>query len=312
MADVVISEFMDQTAVDALARDFEVLYDPSLVDNPERLGVALGDAAALIVRNRTRVDESLLHRAPRLRVVGRLGVGLDNIDLDACKRRSIHVRPATGANADAVAEYVVAAAFLLRRGVFAETSTIVAGAWPRTSLVGHEVTGATMGLIGFGDIARRVAWRSLALGMEVLAYDPYIDDEANTQELAVMVPLDDLLSRADVISVHVPLTESTTALIARDAFARMKGDAVLINTSRGGVVDERSLVDALRTREIAGAALDVFATEPVTEQSGAMFAGVPGLVLTPHIAGVTKESNARVSEMVALAVRDVLSGEAPA
>jgi len=311
MTDVVITEFMDMAAVDRLAEDFDVLYDPTLVDEPERLSTSIGGARALIVRNRTKVDAALLDQGRSLRVVGRLGTGLDNIDLEACEQRGVLVKPATGANANAVAEYVIASTLLLTRGVFMSSGDVASGLWPRTDLVGGEVAGSTMGLIGFGEIARRVARMASALGMRVIAHDPYVEESDVAWSEADRVTLDDVFERSDVISIHVPLTDTTRNMVGASEMAAMMPTAAIINTSRGGIVDEEALVQALHDGTIAGAAFDVFTTEPLSLERGRMFDGVPGLILTPHIAGVTQESNVRVSAMVANAVRDLLVGSGP-
>lgn len=307
--EIVISEFMDQAAVDGLAARFDVLYAPDLVDQPEALGEALADARALIVRNRTQVRQTLLDHAPQLEVVGRLGVGLDNIDLEACEQRGVRVYPATGANDVAVAEYVIAAAMLLARGAYAVTDQLVAGDWPRQACIGREVYGQVMGLIGCGGIARETARRARAMGMIVIAHDPYVaaDDEV-WADIGRIGTVEELLEAADIISLHVPLTEDTRNLIDADALSRIKPGALLINTARGGVVDETALIEAIRRGQVAGAALDVFADEPLSEESGSLFAGVPNLLLTPHIAGVTVQSNVRVSSMIADRVAQHLLG----
>ena len=309
MATIVISEFMADDSVDALAGLHTVVYDPDLVDDRPRLLQLVADADGLIVRNRTQVDAPLLDAAPQLQVVGRLGVGLDNIDLDACSARSVAVRPATGANADSVAEYVIAAALSLVRGVFLSTDAVVAGEWPRVELTGLEIQGRTMGLIGFGDIAQRVAARARALGMSVIAHDPFLPESDAAWSSARSETFEGVLTAADVVSLHVPLTDDTRGLLDRAALDTMPDTAVVVNTSRGGVVDEEALIESLRSGTIRGAALDVFTTEPVDAASGERFAGVPNLLLTPHIAGITEESHERVSSMVASAVADVLAEE---
>src|SRR5919199_4162719 len=169
MPDIVITEFMDETAVRDLARGRDVLYAPALVDRPDDLRAAVADAHALIVRNRTQVRGALLDAAPRLKVVGRLGVGLDNIDVDACAARGVAVCPATGANDVSVAEYVIAAALILLRGAYFASADVAAGAWPRDRLIGREVSGKRLGLVGFGSIARETAKLAAALGMNVAA-----------------------------------------------------------------------------------------------------------------------------------------------
>lgn len=299
MADIVISEFMSDLAVARLARRYDTLYDPALVDRPQDLAEAVRQARVLIVRNRTQLRGALLENAARLACVGRLGVGLDNIDVEACRARGIAVYPATGANDLSVAEYVITAALTLLRGAWFSTADVAAGRWPRQRLIGRELAGRTMGLIGYGAIAREVAWRAQALGMQVAAHDPHLLASDPAWRLARNVSLDGLLEIADVISLHVPLTDATRHMIGARQLASMKRSAILVNAARGGVVDEAALAEALRGGRIGGAALDVFETEPLTAEAGALFAGIPNLVLTPHIAGVTEESNERVSELVA-------------
>jgi (S)-sulfolactate dehydrogenase len=302
MADIVISEFMDD---DVVARAFsgrDVLYDPKLVDRPDDLLSALADARALVVRNRTQVRPALLERAPRLRVVGRLGVGLDNIDVDACRSRGIAVHPATGANDVSVAEYVIGAMLLLLRGTWSATPAVVAGKWPRMSCIGREAAGRQLGLVGFGAIARETAARARALGMSVAAYDPHLPEGHVAWSSARRSDLAGLLAGSDVLSLHVPLTAETRRMIDAPRIAAMKRGAILVNAARGGIVDEAALAAALRSGQLGGAALDVFETEPLTAGAAQVFVDVPNLVLTPHIAGVTEESNVRVSEVTAAAV----------
>ncbi len=309
MADVVISEFMDQSAVDGLAEEFDVLYDPGLVDRADDLAAAVADARALVVRNRTQVRGKLLEAAGALRVVGRLGVGLDNIDIEACEKSAVVVYPATGANDAAVAEYVIATAMMLLRDAYAAGTEVIAGAWPRQRCMGREIGGKVLGLIGFGGIARETAQRARALGMHVSAHDPFVAETDHAWKGVERTELSKLLMSADVVSLHLPLTDGTRGLLDAQMIARMKKGAVLINTARGGIVDEDAVVAALRTGHLAGAALDVFETEPVTSAAGARFDGVRNLVLTPHIAGVTQESNVRVSAVTAENVRKVLSNK---
>jgi (S)-sulfolactate dehydrogenase len=299
MADIVICEFMDEAAVARLTARFDTLYDPKLVDQPERLAEAVRPARALIVRNRTQVRGALLESAGSLKVVGRLGVGLDNIDMEACAARGIAVHPATGANNLAVAEYVIANAMLLLRKAYASSEAVAAGEWPRQKMMGRELAGKTLGLIGFGAIAQEVAWRAHDYGMSLVAYDPHLDAGHPAWQIARNVSLDGLMELADVISLHVPLTEATRHMIDARRLGLMKRDAILINAARGGVVDEAALADALRAGTLGGAALDVFETEPLTAADGAKFKGLSNIVLTPHIAGVTEESNVRVSDMIA-------------
>lgn len=297
---IVISEFIDDAAVRFLRARFDVRYEPALVDEPQQLHAAMESADALIVRNRTQVDAALLTHAPRLRVVGRLGVGLDNIDTVACAARGIEVIPATGANAVSVAEYVLTTAMVLLRGVYASTAEVAAGDWPRAQLSrGHEICGKTLGLVGFGSIGRLTARLAQGLGMRVVAYDPLLaaDDVAWREQAVARRSLEELLVEADVISLHVPLIAETRGLINASRIGSMKRGAIVINTSRGGIIDETALAAALRSGHLAGAALDVFEHEPLA--AGSAWVDCPNLILTPHIAGVTQESNVRVGALIA-------------
>lgn len=305
MPDIVITEFMDEAAVETLSAAHDTLYEPDLVDAPDRLALLLGEARALIVRNRTQVRGDLLTGAGALACVGRLGVGLDNIDMGACAARDITVYPATGANDASVAEYVITAALMLLRGAWLATDQVATGTWPRQSLIGREVGGKRLGLVGYGGIARQTAQRAVALGMEVIAHDPFLTTDDPAWRETVRVDLDTLFATSDVVSLHVPLTNGTRHLAGRARLAQMKHGAVLINAARGGVVDEAALAAALRDGALAGAALDVFEVEPLEAAGGSIFAGL-NVLLTPHIAGVTDESNVRVSSLIAARVMEHL------
>jgi (S)-sulfolactate dehydrogenase len=308
---IVISEFMDEAAVAALASRHATVYDASLVDSRDELAARLADADALIVRNRTQVDAGLLAAAPRLRVVGRLGVGLDNIDVSACKARGIAVIPATGANALAVAEYVIGVAMVLLRGAYFATTEVAAGKWPRAALSsGREIAGKTLGIVGFGGIGRLTARLGRALGMRVIGFDAQVGPghAAWGEEGVEPHAFDALLAQSDVVTLHVPLVPATRNLIDAKRIAAMKPGAILVNTARGGVVDESAVAAALVAGRLGGAALDVFEKEPLP--AGSPLAGCPNLILTPHIAGVTTESNERVSSMIAEKVIEALAARA--
>jgi (S)-sulfolactate dehydrogenase len=308
---IVISEFMDGAAVDALRVSFgaaNVICDAALVDKPEQLAKEASDCDALIVRNRTQVRGALLDACAKVSVVGRLGVGLDNIDVAACEAKQIKVIPATGANALAVAEYVIAAAMMLRRASYLSTSAVADGKWPRNALSnGRETAGSTLGLIGFGSIGQLTAQLAKAVGMTVIAYDPVIADSLPSwmDTGAIRVSLDDVVGDADVVSLHVPLVEGTKNLFDATRIAAMKRGAILINTARGGIVDDAAVAAALKSGHLGGAAIDVFEKEPLPASD--VFADCPNLVLTPHIAGVSAEANVRVSSMIADAVIRELS-----
>ena len=307
MADIVITEFMDAGAVESLRAGFDVHYDPDLHEDPAGTASRLGSARALIVRNRTRVDAGLLAAGPRLVAVGRLGIGLDNIDLAACAERGVSVHPATGANVVAVAEYVIAAALMMLRGAYRATGRVLAGEWPRNALIGREASGRTLGIVGFGAIGRAVAQRAKALGMEAAAFDPMLPaDDPAWRNLGVrrFDGLDALLGASDVVTLHVPLAATTRHLVGAREIAAMKRGACIVNTARGGVLDEAATAEALVSGQLGAAALDVFEDEPLP--AGSPLTGAPNLYLTPHVAGLTEEANTRVGELVASRIRSAL------
>ena len=305
---IVITEFMDEAAVDSLLQKFEVRYDPKLVDRRDELLGTLVEVEALVVRNRTQVNKELLSQAPKLRVVGRLGVGLDNIDTDACGLAKIDVIPATGANSLAVAEYVICTVMMLLRGAYLWSADVAAGKWPRGPLGnGRETAGKTLGIVGFGGIGRQVARMAQGLGMRVVATDAMLPKDAPAWKETNVEhrDLNALLGEADAVTLHVPFTPETRRLLDATRIATMKRGAVLVNTSRGGIVDESALAEALKSGALAGAALDVFENEPLA--AGSPLVNVPNLILTPHIAGVTLESNDRVSSLIAQKVAEALT-----
>lgn len=305
MSVIVITEFMDEAAVATLSARHATLYDPGLADRQDAIPALLGDARALIVRNRTQVTADLLAAGPALTCVGRLGVGLDNIDVAACEARGVAVYPATGANDACVAEYVITAALMLLRGAWLRSADVAAGHWPRQAMIGREIGGRVLGLVGYGGIARQTAARARALGMRIIAHDPYLPPGDPAWGETRRVALDEVFAQADVISLHTPLTPQTCHMVNAARLAAVRPGAVIINAARGGVVDEGALADALRAGGLAGAALDVFETEPLTAAAGARFDGL-NVLLTPHIAGVTEESNVRVSSLIAAKVLDRL------
>jgi (S)-sulfolactate dehydrogenase len=308
MTDIIITEFLEPGAVDILKQSFKVHWDAELWNKRGELEKLVRDLPGLIVRNRTPVDKALLDLAPRLKVVGRLGVGLDNIDVKACEARSIEVCSARGANATSVAEYAIAMAMiLLRRRAYLDTHRLVAGEWPREELGrGLELAGKRLGIIGLGSIGGTTARKARALDMRVTAFDPYLPDEHENWNVAQKVTFAELLATSDVITVHCPLNAETRGMIGAKELARVRRGAVLINSARGGIVDEAACAAALRTGPLAAAALDVFDYEPIRSEAGKLFAGIPNVVLTPHISGVTAEANHRVSLMTVESVAAVL------
>ena len=307
MMKIIITEFMDERAVEQFAATHDVIYDPKLVDKPEELLAAAADCHAIIVRNRTQVRGELLAALKQCKVVGRLGVGLDNIDVSGCEAAGMKVIPATGANALSVAEYVIGSTMLLLRGAYAATDDVIAGRWPRNALSnGRETAGKTLGIIGFGSIGQTTARLARGVGMHVIAYDPVMPATSPVfAELgAVSAALDFVSNTADVVTLHVPLVDSTRGLFDANRIAAMRPGAILINTSRGHIVDEQAVVESLKSGHLGGAALDVFDEEPM--KANPMYEGCPGLILTPHISGVTYEGNERVSFMIAEKVLEAL------
>ena len=296
---ILITEFMDEVAVNLLKKKYDVYYDSSLVEDPNSLIKKILKMKALIVRNKTLVTRELIENAPNLKCVGRLGVGLDNIDLNACKEQNIAVYPALGANSHSVAEYVICTSMLLLRKAYFKKNEMIAGNWPRQESSGSEVYGKTLGFIGFGDIARKTRDLAIGLGINTVAYDPYLDKDSNVWKDTKNLDLDNLLSISDIISLHIPLTKETKNLIDEKKLRLIKNSSVIINTSRGGIIDENSLAKLLKENKIGGAALDVFNKEPINKVNAKKFEGLDNLILTPHIGGVTKESNERVSKMIA-------------
>tara|TARA_B100000073_G_scaffold141324_1_gene116311 strand:+ start:729 stop:1649 length:921 start_codon:yes stop_codon:yes gene_type:complete len=296
---ILITEFMDEDAVNLLKNKYDVYYDISLAEDSNSLVKLINKMKALIVRNKTLVTRELIENAPNLTCVGRLGVGLDNIDLNACEEQNITVYPALGANSHSVAEYVICASMLLLRKAYFKKNEMIAGNWPRQESSGSEVYGKTLGLIGFGDIAQKTRDLALGLGIKTVAYDPYLDKDSNVWKETKNLPLENLLSISDIISLHIPLSKETKNLIDEKKLRLIKNSSVIINTSRGGIIDENSLAKLLKENKIGGAALDVFNKEPINKENAKKFEGLDNLILTPHIGGVTKESNERVSKMIA-------------
>jgi D-3-phosphoglycerate dehydrogenase len=270
-----------------------------------RFGAELETASGLIVRSATRVDASMLERAPELRVVGRAGVGVDNIDVAAASERGVAVMNAPGGNTVSAAELTMALLLAVARRVAEADRSMRDGKWERASLQGVELRGRTLGVIGAGRIGGAVAERCRAFGMKVIVHDPYLPIDRVEDLRSPVVELHELLELADVVTLHVPLTEETRGLIGDSAFDTMKKGAFVINASRGGVVDEAALARALSEGRIAGAGLDVYETEPLLVDSPLLTA--PNLVLTPHLGASTKEAQVQVAMEVAASLRAALA-----
>ena len=307
---IVVSEFLAAPGPEMLAASGQqVMADPALWRDRGRLLQALRESTALVVRNQTRVDAALLEVAPALRVIGRLGVGLDNIDLAAARARQITVTAARNANAISVAEYVLGALVHLARNFAGAHASVVAGRWEREAFTGDELWGKTLGLIGVGEIGRRVARRARAFGMTVVGYDPLLGpyDYPLAEEGIELLSFDEVLARAQAMSIHVPLIAATRHLFNERTLGLLRPEVVLINTSRGGVIDEAALARALDAGRLRAAVLDVREVEPPPDDDPLRLH--PGVLLTPHVAGLTNESQERTSRLVVADVLRVLAGE---
>jgi D-3-phosphoglycerate dehydrogenase len=278
------------------------------VDGPDRekLLAAVPEADALLVRSATTVDAEVLAAAPKLKIVARAGVGLDNVDVDAATARGVLVVNAPTSNIHSAAEHALALLLAAARQIPAADATLRERTWKRSSFSGTEVYGKTVGVVGLGRIGQLVAARLAAFGTHVVAYDPYLPPARAAQLGIEMLPLDELLSRADFISVHLPKTPETAGLFGKEALAKTKPGVVIVNAARGGLIDEQALADAITSGHVRAAGLDVFATEPCTDSP--LFE-LPQVVVTPHLGASTEEAQDRAGTDVAASVRLALAGE---
>ena len=295
---ILITEFINKNSLDDLNNNFEIKFDEKLWEKEEELLEIVKDYDGLIVRNKTQINKDILSNAKNLKFIGRLGVGLDNIDTEFCKTKNIHVQPATGMNADSVAEYVISSSMSLIKKIPMFHNGTVKGDWPRTIIKSAEINGKCIGIVGFGTIGRKVADYSLKNGLNVLAYDPYIKKLDDNEKNYKLSSLEDVFKNADIISLHLPLTEETKNLINKSSFSKMQRQPIIINTSRGSVVNENDLIDAYDQNLISGFALDVFENEPIKKDLYERITSEMNCILTPHISGVTTESNIRVSNFI--------------
>lgn len=301
---MVIAEMLATSCAEYLRDTCEVVEAAG--EPRSRLLELLSDAEGLVVRSGTRVDRELMDAAPQLRVVGRAGVGVDNIDLDEATRRGILVANAPLANSVSAAEHAFGLMLAQARNIAQADATIRAGRWDRAAFRGVELHGKVLGLVGLGRIGALVAQRALAFGMSVLAYDPYITADQARQAGGELRDLDSLLADSDFISLHLPRTPETENLLDAVAFSKVKPGVRIVNASRGGIIDEEALAAAIRSGRVAGAALDVFATEPLV---GGPLVELPQVVLTPHLGASTAEAQDKAGLHVAEAVVAGLMGE---
>src|SRR5579884_779079 len=277
----------------------------TIVSNPKEYAQHLGEADALLVRSAVQVDQAVLAKAPKLRVVGRAGVGVDNVDLDAATEAGVLVMNTPGGNAISVAEHTLALMLAMARHISQADTTTRAGKWEKKKLMGNELRGKTLGIIGLGSIGREVVKRARAFEMHIVAHDPYVTPKL-AQDLGVdLMDLPLLYGASDYITLHVAATPETTGMLSHDAFAQMKTGVRIVNCARGELVDETALAAALASGKVAGAAIDVFATEP--PPAGYPLFCAPGILATPHIGGSTEEAQEIVGVRIAEQVLEYLN-----
>ena len=308
MRDILVTENVAGEEMDALKRSFDVAWEPELWRTPEKILHAIAEFRAIIVRNQTPVTGELIAAARRLLVIGRAGVGVDNVDVEAATEAGVVVAFTPDQNSISVAELTIGLMLSLARMIPTADRSTRSGKWERQKFMGSELFNKTLGIVGLGRIGLLTAMRARTFRMEILAYDEFLtaDSPSVRESGAKLVTLDDLLARADVVSVHVPKTQRTTGLFDYAKFRRMKPSATFINTSRGETVVEADLVRALREKNIAGAALDVRASEP---PSVSALNEMDNVILTPHIAAFTHEGQKRVVGSICRDVAAVLRGE---
>ena len=301
---VLIADKLAESTVAALGEAVEVRW----VDGPGRpkLLEAVKDADALLVRSATTVDAEVIAAAPKLKIIARAGVGLDNVDVEAATAAGVLVVNAPTSNIHSAAEHALALMLSAARQIPAADATLREKTWKRSAFNGTEIFGKTVGVVGLGRIGQLVAQRLAAFGTHVIAYDPYVPPARAAQLGIELLPLDDVLARADFISVHLPKTKETAGLLGKDALAKTKPGVIIVNAARGGLIDEQALADAITSGHVRAAGLDVFATEPCTDSP--LF-DLPEVVVTPHLGASTSEAQDRAGTDVAESVKLALAGE---
>jgi D-3-phosphoglycerate dehydrogenase / 2-oxoglutarate reductase len=298
---VVIAEKISASAVDVLKEPNWTVITADQLDG--KLATQLESADALIVRSAVQVDGPLLEHAGKLRVIGRAGVGVDNIDLDAATRKGIAVMNTPGANAIAVAEHTLGLMLAMARHLTRADALMHAGKWEKKSLQGTELRGKTLGIVGLGRIGMEVARRAISFGMKIVAHDPFVSPGVAKEQSIRMVPLEEVYAAADYLTLHVGITPQTTGMINAESLKQMKRGVRLVNCARGELIDEAALAEALKAGNVAGAALDVFSDEPLKNSP---LTAMDNVILTPHIGGATHEAQEAVGYQIACQVKEYL------
>ncbi len=301
---VLVSDKLSETAVQIFRdRGIDVTFEPGLGKDKERLLEVIGDYDGLAIRSATKVSDKVLAAAPNLKVIGRAGIGVDNVDIPAASKKGVIVMNTPFGNSITTAEHAIAMMFAVARQIPEASTSTHAGKWEKSRFMGVELTAKTLGVIGAGNIGSIVIARALGLKMKVIAYDPFLTEE-RADDLGVRkVELDELLGAADFITMHVPLTDKTKNILSAEAIAKLKPGVRIVNCARGGLVDEAALAEALKEGRVAGAAFDVFAVEPATESP--LF-GLDNVVVTPHLGAATTEAQENVALQVAEQMSDYL------
>ncbi|OAN69692.1 phosphoglycerate dehydrogenase [Seohaeicola saemankumensis] len=301
---VLISDELSDAAVQIFRdRGIDVDFQPKLGKDKDKLLEIIGNYDGLAIRSATKVTEKVLEAATNLKVVGRAGIGVDNVDKEAASKKGVIVMNTPFGNMITTAEHAIAMMFAVARQIPEASASTHAGKWEKSKFMGVELTGKTLGVIGAGNIGGIVCDRARGLQMKVIAYDPYLSDEKASKMHVEKVELEELLRRADFITLHVPLTDATRNILSRENLEKTKPGVRIINCARGGLVDEAALADLLKSGHVAGAAFDVFAEEPATENP--LF-GLPNVVCTPHLGASTTEAQENVALQVAEQMSDYL------
>ncbi|MEW5420386.1 phosphoglycerate dehydrogenase [Amorphus sp. 3PC139-8] len=301
---VLISDKLSPTAVDIFKnRGIEVTYQPDLGKDKDKLAEVIGDYDGLAIRSATKVTEKILEKATNLKVIGRAGIGVDNVDVPEATKKGVIVMNTPFGNSITTAEHAIAMMFAVARQIPAADASTQAGKWEKNKFMGAEITGKTLGVIGCGNIGSIVASRGIGLSMRVVAFDPFLSVDRALELGVEKVELEDLFKRADIITLHTPLTDKTRNIVDAAAIAKMKDGVIIINCARGGLVVEEDLRAALDSGKVAGAGVDVFAEEPAKEN---VLFGAPNLVCTPHLGAATTEAQENVALQVAEQMADYL------
>ncbi len=301
---VLVSDKLSETAVQIFRdRGVDVTFDPSIGKDKERLLEAIADYDGLAIRSATKVSPKVLDAAPRLKVIGRAGIGVDNVDIPAASRKGVIVMNTPFGNSITTAEHAIAMMMAVARQIPDANASTHDGRWEKSRFMGVELTAKTLGVIGAGNIGSIVIDRAHGLKMKVIAYDPFLSEERADKLGVEKVELDELLARSDFVTLHVPLTDKTRNILSAEAIAQLKPGARVVNCARGGLIDEEALAAALTSGHVAGAALDVFAIEPATHSP--LF-HMPNVVVTPHLGASTTEAQENVALQVAEQMSDYL------